>query len=111
MASYNLKRYEHEYSPHVDIFRGVRSYQEVLNRVQTLALDQVVEFYNFQRHRRNNLPKVLQGETLTPPATQEIEVSSLEIRDSTGQDAQEILDKTNILTQKGDTTLTNLPGD
>jgi hypothetical protein len=31
MASCNLKRYEHEYSPHDDIFRGVRSYQEVLS--------------------------------------------------------------------------------
>jgi hypothetical protein len=59
---------------------------------------------------RNSLPKVLQGEIPTSPATQEIEVQSLEIRDSTGQDAQEILEKTKILTQKGDTT-TNIPGD
>jgi hypothetical protein len=30
---YNLKTYEHEYSPQDEIFWGVRSYQEVLNRV------------------------------------------------------------------------------
>jgi hypothetical protein len=31
MASCNLKRYEHEDSPQDEIFRGARSYQEVLN--------------------------------------------------------------------------------
>jgi hypothetical protein len=73
MASCNLKIYEHEDSPHDDIFRGERSYREVLSQFQTLAPDQLVEFYNFQRHRRNGLPKVLQGEIPKPPATQEIE--------------------------------------
>jgi hypothetical protein len=34
MASCNLKKYEHEESPHDEIFRGVRSYQEVLSRVR-----------------------------------------------------------------------------
>jgi hypothetical protein len=33
LALYNLKRYEHEDSPQDEIFRGVRSYQEVLSRV------------------------------------------------------------------------------
>jgi hypothetical protein len=106
-----LKRYEHEESPQDEIFRGARSYQEVLSRVQTLAPDQLVEFYNFQRHRRNSLPKVLQGETPTPPATQEIEIQSLETGSSSGQDAQEKLGKTEVLTQKGDTTLPNPPSD
>jgi hypothetical protein len=31
MASFNLKKYEHEESPHDEMFRGVRSYQEVLS--------------------------------------------------------------------------------
>jgi hypothetical protein len=31
MALYNLKRYEHEDSPQDEIFRGARSYQEVLS--------------------------------------------------------------------------------
>ena len=38
-AQYNLERYVHEKSPHDEIFRGVRSYEEVLNRVQTMSPD------------------------------------------------------------------------
>jgi hypothetical protein len=53
----------------------------------------------------------LQGETPTPPAAQKIEVQSLETRSSSGQDAQENLEETEVLTQKGDTTLTNPPSD
>jgi hypothetical protein len=111
MALSNLKIYEHEYSPQDEIFRGVRSYQEVLSRVQTLAPDKLAEFHNFQRHRRNGLPKVLQGETPTPPATQKVETQSLEAGSSSGQDAQEHLEKTEVVTQKWDTTLTNPPDD
>jgi hypothetical protein len=40
LAQYKLKRYVHENSPHDKIFKGFRSYEEVLNRVQTLSLDQ-----------------------------------------------------------------------
>jgi len=69
LALYNIKRYKHEYSPRDEIFQGVRSYQEMLSRVQTLTPDKLVDFYNFRRHRRNSLPKVLQGETQTPPST------------------------------------------
>ena len=101
MASCNLKRYEHEDSPHDDIFRGARSYQEVLSRVQTLALEKLAEFYNFQRHRRNILPKVLQRETLTTPATQETMTQSLETRGSSEQDAQGSSEKIEVLTQQG----------
>jgi hypothetical protein len=53
----------------------------------------------------------LQGETPTPPGTQKIEVQSLETRRSSGYDAQDNLEKTKVLTQKGDTTLTNPPSD
>jgi hypothetical protein len=59
MALYNLKRYEHEDSHEDEIFRGARSYQEVLSQVQDLVPDRLVEFYNFQKHQRNGLPKVL----------------------------------------------------
>jgi hypothetical protein len=69
----NLKRYEHEDSPQDEIFQGVRYYQEVLSRVQTLAPYKLEKFHNFQRHRRNGLPKVFEGETPTPLATQKIE--------------------------------------
>jgi hypothetical protein len=30
LAQFNMKRYVHENSPHDEIFRGVRSYEEVL---------------------------------------------------------------------------------
>ena len=59
LVLYNLKKYVHENSPQDEIFRGARSYEEVLNRVQTLSPDQQANFYSFQKHRRNSLPKVL----------------------------------------------------
>jgi hypothetical protein len=36
MVRCGLKRYEHKDSPHDEIFRGVRSYSEVLSQVQAL---------------------------------------------------------------------------
>jgi hypothetical protein len=50
MALSNLKIYDHEYSPQYEIFQGVRSYQKLLSRVQTLAPYKLAEFHNFQRH-------------------------------------------------------------
>jgi hypothetical protein len=82
-----------------------------LSQVQTLALDKLTEFHYFQRHRRNSLPKVLQGETPTPPSKQKVETQSLETGSSSGQGAQENLEKTEVVTQKGDTSLTNPPND
>ena len=55
LGQYNLKKYVHENSPHDEIFRGVGSYQEVLNRFQTLSPDQHNGFISFQKHRRNIL--------------------------------------------------------
>jgi hypothetical protein len=63
MASCNLKKYEHEESPQDEVFRGVRSYQEVLSRVRALSPDKMVDFYNFQKHRRSSLPKYYKGKT------------------------------------------------
>jgi hypothetical protein len=51
MVSCGLKRYEHEHSPHDDIFRGEKSYVEVLNQIQTLSPEEVVDFFKFQEHR------------------------------------------------------------
>jgi len=50
LAQYNLKKYVHEISSHDDIFRGVRPYEEVLNRVQTMSPYQQASFISFQRH-------------------------------------------------------------
>jgi hypothetical protein len=84
MSNCNMKIYEHEESPQDKIFRGARSYQEVLDRIQVMTQDKMAKFYNFQKHRRNGIPKVLQGVTLTPPATQKTRTRGLEIGSSSG---------------------------
>jgi hypothetical protein len=62
LANCGLKRFEHENSPSDDIFRGVRSYEEILIRVQSLAPEDRAEVLKFQEHRRSCLPAVLRGE-------------------------------------------------
>jgi hypothetical protein len=59
LAQCNMKIYVHEDSPHDDIFRGIRSYVEVQDIVQTLYLDQQCNLFTFQRHRQNSFPKIL----------------------------------------------------
>jgi hypothetical protein len=67
----NLKAYEHEVSVYDDIFKDVKSYEEVQNRVQALSPDSQAGFTSFQRHRRSCLPKILQGEISTSLPEQE----------------------------------------
>ena len=64
---YNFKAYEHEQSFYDDIFKEVKTYEEVLNRVQALSPDLQTGFMSFQSHRRSCLPKILQGESTIPP--------------------------------------------
>jgi hypothetical protein len=71
LAQYNMKRHMHENSPHDEIFMGFGSYEEVLNKFQTLSLDQHASFLSFQRHRINRFPKVLQGESVATSPAQE----------------------------------------
>jgi hypothetical protein len=40
LAQFNMKRYIHEDYPYGDIFRGVRSHEEVQIRIHTLPPDQ-----------------------------------------------------------------------
>jgi hypothetical protein len=47
----NLKAYEHEVSIYDDILKDVKSYEEVLNRVQALTFDSQARFASFQSHR------------------------------------------------------------
>jgi hypothetical protein len=63
LAQFNMKRYIHEYSPYDEVFRGVRSYDEVVSRFQSLPQEQQSGFLSFQKHGRNNLPKILLGRT------------------------------------------------
>jgi hypothetical protein len=50
MVIFGLKRYEHEHSAHDDIFRGARYYAKVLSQIQTLSLEEMVDFFKFQEH-------------------------------------------------------------
>ena len=63
----NMKTFEHEASPRDDIFKGVRAYEEILERVQELPPDLQTNFLSFQKHRQSWLPNLLQGETVTSP--------------------------------------------
>jgi hypothetical protein len=71
LDQYNMKRYNHEESPYDEIFRGARSYEEVQNRFQTLPPDQHAIFLTFQKNRRNNFPKILQGVSRPMPSSEE----------------------------------------
>jgi hypothetical protein len=90
MASCGLKRYEHEHSPHDDIFRGARSYAEVLSRIQTLSPEEMVDFFKFQEHRRSCLPPVLQGKN--PPTADVQQMEAKGSKDS-GPDQEEHQEK------------------
>jgi hypothetical protein len=69
LANCGLKRFEHENSPSDDIFRGTRSYAEVLARIQALAPEERADVLKFQEHLRSCLPPVLWGEN---PITVEV---------------------------------------
>jgi len=96
MAGWNLKKYEHEDSPHDEMFQEVRYYQEVLSRVWDLLPSEMDEFYNFQKHRKSGLPKLLQGEILKFPATQQIKTQNPEAGSSTKQETLENLEKSEV---------------
>ena len=59
LAHCNMKTYEHEDSPYDDIFKGARTYEEILERVQALPPDLQINFLSFQKHRQSGLPKIL----------------------------------------------------
>jgi hypothetical protein len=47
----NIKAYEHETSIYDDVFKDVKSYEEVLNRVQAMPPNSQIGFTSFQSHR------------------------------------------------------------
>jgi hypothetical protein len=65
LSNCGLKRFEHENSPHDDIFRGAKSYDEVLARIQAMSPEERADVVIFQEHRWSFLPPVLQGEDPT----------------------------------------------
>jgi hypothetical protein len=100
MASCGLKRYEHEDSPHDEIFRGVRSYSEVLRRVRALLPGDMVDFYTFQEHMRSCLPKVLQGRNSQPLSTQQAEDKSSMGANPSKQETRDKTEETKISNQE-----------
>jgi hypothetical protein len=73
LSSYGLKIFEHENSPHDDIFRGTKSYDKVLARIQALSPKERVDVVRFQEHRQSFLPPVLWGEDPTIAKEQQTE--------------------------------------
>jgi REP element-mobilizing transposase RayT len=59
LTSFGLKRYEHEDSPHDEIFWGARSFMKVLSQIQALPPGDMTEFFKFWEHRQSCLPQIL----------------------------------------------------
>jgi hypothetical protein len=74
LASCGLKRFEHENSPSDDIFRGARSYAEILARIQALAPEERADVLKFKEHRRSCLPTVFWGENRSTTEVKQKEV-------------------------------------
>jgi hypothetical protein len=71
----------------------------------------MIDFYDFQRHRRSSLPKLLQGGTLMSIVAWKIETRSSEAISSNGQEIQGSLEKTEVSNQKEDIPSKNVSGD
>jgi hypothetical protein len=110
LAHCNMKAYEHEKSPCDDMFKGARTYEEVLDKVQTLSPDLQTNFLTFQRHRRSGFPKVLQGESTTPPPAQESTPPGFgsEVQDK--ENTEENPKETETSSQKEEVPQTENPG-
>jgi hypothetical protein len=72
------------------MFRGVRLYEEVQSRFQTLPPNQQVDFLGFQKHKRNSFPKILQGDSKPMPSSQEDKQTKSMPSFSTKQKAEEV---------------------
>jgi hypothetical protein len=81
LAHCGLKRFEHENSPSNDVFRGARSYEEVLARIKSLAPKDSASVLRFQEHRRRSLPIVLGGLGISEAKQKDAEGSEDQISD------------------------------
>ena len=75
LSNCGLKKFEHECSPSDDIFRGARSYGEVLVRIRSLDPEDMASVLKFQEHRKRCLPAVLGGLGLSKDKEKEDESS------------------------------------
>jgi hypothetical protein len=62
LENFRLKRFEHDNSPSDEIFRGARSYEEILARIKFLAPEERAYVLKFQEDRHSCRPAVLRGE-------------------------------------------------
>jgi hypothetical protein len=108
MAQFNMKWYTHENSPYEEIFRGVRSYEEVRDIFMTLPPDQQVGFLSFQKHRWNSIPKILQGESITKPPSQEAKSTESVPSSSTKSKSERVSKSPEVLFQEIRTSLSRL---
>jgi hypothetical protein len=97
LAQFNMKRYIHEESSYDEVFKGARSYEDVLNRFQTLPHGQQDGFLSFQKYRRNNLPNILQGDSRPIPSSQEAKSIESQPSFSTENKIGEVLKSSNGL--------------
>jgi hypothetical protein len=107
LAQFNMKRYVHKSSSYDEIFKGFKSYAEVHDRFLTLPLDQQDAFISFQKHRQNILPKVLQGEQVVTPPSQESKSTGSEASQSSKHKLEETPKISKVLTQKLEASLSS----
>jgi hypothetical protein len=110
LAQFNMKRYIHEDSPYDEVFRGVRSYDEVVIKFQNFPQDQQSGFLSFQKHRRNSLPKVLQGEQILNPTSQVTESTEPKQHSFPEDKAMEVENNANTLSKDEIITGISIPG-
>jgi hypothetical protein len=102
MASYGMKRYEHKVSPHEKVFRGVKTYSDVLNQVRSLQSGDKFNFYKFQENQRSGLPKFLQGKVPKPLGSQQTEAEGLTGTSPDEHEAQGNTEETKVLNQESE---------
>jgi hypothetical protein len=109
LAHCNMKMYEHEDSPCNDMLKGARTYEELLDRVQALSPDLQTNFLTFQKHGRSGLPKILRGESTTPPPAQGSIPPGFRSETHDKGIAEENLKKTEASSQKAEASPTEHP--
>ena len=101
-----MKKYFHEDSPYDKVFRGSRSYDNIISRFQSLPKEEQSSFVIFQKHKRIGLPKILQVEQILNPTSRVTPSSNLEKHDLPELKTKEVEKMPDILSK--DTTITRI---
>jgi hypothetical protein len=109
LSQFNMKIYIHKDSPYGEFFRGVRSYDEVVIRFQNLPQDKQSGFLNFQKQRKNSIPKVLQEEQILN-ATSQVAESTYPKKHNLPEDkSTEVEKNANTLSKEAIITVISIP--